>query len=602
MPAPWLQLDVYESFTPQTGTLQELNSGVTIRDGDRLVRPLRHQLPPSRKRGLPPRRPRPYQRSLRRPRPLPIRRPPSAASTSKPTGLVQNLDNASLIEYVVSVYSGRRRESGFGFDAPGRGPQLLSRPAPLIPSASGGLLPSRSGSSPLSFDFHPSTFTFSAPMSLSGSQQKIFLRLVAVLRPHWHTDPSLPLRIQQEFAANRSFGSRDRKLYRELLYTTLRFLPWVEPLLDTDPTRAATIVAGSPPISPLPAPSAPALAAIGPPARPPSQPRPNTSAPMPPPSSLVASPPLPRCRPFADLDALHTRAALWLRLQTSDAAPVLAEFTALGWPSVFPRPPAAVELLAEADITKTKAFVSGLVEVQDLGSQLILASAAIAPGGRWLDACAGAGGKTPPALRPPRLGWPRRRLRHPVRVRSRNSKSAPNAPASPTSPCFPLRPPASTTASSSMRPALAPAPGAARHPEVDHHARPSHRRGRAAARNSSPNTPPSSDPEANSSTPLARSVASKTRPSSPISSRPIPPSSPSRPPPPALSASPRPRHRRPHDLAHPSQTPTAFSSLPSAAPRAHDFLFAAPRDRPNLQPRGSRFRLSHQAAGLRRPA
>ena len=80
-------------------------------------------------------------------------------------------------------------------------------------------------------------------MSLSGSQQKIFLRLVTVLRPHWHTDPSLPLRIQQEFAANRSFGSRDRKLYRELLYTTLRFLPWIEPLFDTDPTRAAQCVA-----------------------------------------------------------------------------------------------------------------------------------------------------------------------------------------------------------------------------------------------------------------------------------------------------------------------------------------------------------------------
>ena len=80
-------------------------------------------------------------------------------------------------------------------------------------------------------------------MSLFGSQQKVFLRLLSVLRPHWHTDPSLPLRIQQEFAANRSFGSRDRKLYRELIYTTLRYLPWIEPLLDTDPARASTIVA-----------------------------------------------------------------------------------------------------------------------------------------------------------------------------------------------------------------------------------------------------------------------------------------------------------------------------------------------------------------------
>ena len=31
-------------------------------------------------------------------------------------GLVQNLDNTWLIEYVVSVYSGRRRENGFGFN------------------------------------------------------------------------------------------------------------------------------------------------------------------------------------------------------------------------------------------------------------------------------------------------------------------------------------------------------------------------------------------------------------------------------------------------------------------------------------------------------
>jgi len=233
-------------------------------------------------------------------------------------------------------------------------------------------------------------------MSLSGSQQKIFLRLVAGLRPHWHTDPALPLRIQQEFAANRSFGSRDRKLYRELLYTTLRFLPWVEPLLDTDPTRAATIVAWL--AADLPATRAYRAGTCG--DWPPCPPTVAAKA-----KHLGADPAavlpawLPRHCPAAglspDLDALHTRAALWLRLQTSNAAPVLAEFTALGWPSRVSRTlPAAVELLAEADITKTKAFVSGLVEVQDLGSQLILASAAIAPGGRWLDACAGAGGKT----------------------------------------------------------------------------------------------------------------------------------------------------------------------------------------------------------------
>ncbi len=232
-------------------------------------------------------------------------------------------------------------------------------------------------------------------MSLSGSQQKVFLRLIAVLRPHWHTDPSLPLRIQQEFAANRSFGSRDRKLYRELIYTTLRYLPWIEPLLDTDPDRACIIVAWL--AADLPAtrayrtgtctgwPRCPATVAA-------------RAAHLHFDPSLILPAWLPRHCPAAgvspDLDAIHTRAALWLRLQTPDAAPVLAEFTSLGWPSrVSPALPGAVELLAEADITKTKSFLAGLVEVQDLGSQLILASAAITPGGRWLDACAGAGGK-----------------------------------------------------------------------------------------------------------------------------------------------------------------------------------------------------------------
>jgi 16S rRNA (cytosine967-C5)-methyltransferase len=39
-------------------------------------------------------------------------------------------------------------------------------------------------------------------------------------------------------------------------------------------------------------------------------------------------------------------------------------------------------------------YRQGRFEVQDAGSQLVLESAGVAPGGRWLDACAGAGGKS----------------------------------------------------------------------------------------------------------------------------------------------------------------------------------------------------------------
>jgi 16S rRNA (cytosine967-C5)-methyltransferase len=96
-----------------------------------------------------------------------------------------------------------------------------------------------------------------------------------------------------------------------------------------------------------------------------------------------------------DLDALHTRAPLWLRLQTAEAQRVFNEFAAQGWTwRISEILPGAVQVLAEADVTKTEAFQNGLVEVQDLGSQLILETARITPGTRWLDACAGAGGKT----------------------------------------------------------------------------------------------------------------------------------------------------------------------------------------------------------------
>lgn len=233
-------------------------------------------------------------------------------------------------------------------------------------------------------------------MSLAGSQQKIFLRLLAALRPNWHSDVNLPSGIAELFAANRSFGSRDRRLYRELIYTTLRFLPWIEPLLDTDPARAVKIVAWL--AADLPATRAYRTAHCGD-----WPPCPPTVAAKAAHLGADANALLPawlqrHCAEAGvspNLDTLHTRAPLWLRLSTRDTTALTAEFTAKGWPT---RPsvvlPSALEVLAEADVTKSDAWTQGRFEVQDLGSQLILASAAITPGGKWLDACAGAGGKS----------------------------------------------------------------------------------------------------------------------------------------------------------------------------------------------------------------
>lgn len=221
-------------------------------------------------------------------------------------------------------------------------------------------------------------------MSFAGSQRRVFLQLAAALQPHWRRDRALPARLQALLAAHREFGSRDRRLYRELLYTTLRHLPAIEPLLDRDPAEAVRQVAWLCAATPATAAFRTAFATGAPPALDPA--------------SLLPGWFQSHCPElFAPAAAACQvrRAHLWLRLQTDDPGAVTAEFAALGWnwreSGVLP---GAVALDGDVDVTRTRAWREGKCEVQDLGSQLVLASAGVAPGGRWLDACAGAGGKT----------------------------------------------------------------------------------------------------------------------------------------------------------------------------------------------------------------
>ncbi|MBI4622674.1 MAG: LPS-assembly protein LptD [Verrucomicrobia bacterium] len=115
MPARWLQLDIYQSLTPQTLALREFNSGITLRDGNawslRFANNyLRHEIKDyfvdGRFRinevfGTLTR----LHYDERRHR-----------FTEQAYGVVQNLGNTWLISYTVSLHSGRRRESGFGLN------------------------------------------------------------------------------------------------------------------------------------------------------------------------------------------------------------------------------------------------------------------------------------------------------------------------------------------------------------------------------------------------------------------------------------------------------------------------------------------------------
>ncbi len=219
-------------------------------------------------------------------------------------------------------------------------------------------------------------------MSVTDNQKRLLLDLLETLRPHWRNDRNLPSRIATWLVARRA-GSRDRRLYRELAYTALRILPWIDAATGDEAVGLiAAEAAGQPATREF-------RAAF---ARP----------------DLVAAADRRRLLPAwladeapavwndpAQFETLLSRAPLWLRSARGDPQRMIGEFSERGWtatPSAIL--PGAWQLPADVPLTDTAAYRRGDVEIQDLGSQLILGAAGIEPGGQWLDACAGAGGKT----------------------------------------------------------------------------------------------------------------------------------------------------------------------------------------------------------------
>jgi 16S rRNA (cytosine967-C5)-methyltransferase len=231
--------------------------------------------------------------------------------------------------------------------------------------------------------------------SAAANQLRTFQRLWDALRPYAATDRQLPARIQSLVTSDRRFGSRDRKLYRELLYTGVRFLPWYEELESRSEEEAVDALVWL--ASPIPAVA-------------PLQEAPNHR--FGPPRAEVkekarilgvgrallpdwVETQCPAAAESPNLDFLHRRSPLWLRFQTDAPEEVWREFSERGWHGK----PAeiltgAVAMDGEPDVTQSEAFRTGKIEIQDLGSQLVLESVGIPTGQNWLDACAGAGGKT----------------------------------------------------------------------------------------------------------------------------------------------------------------------------------------------------------------
>lgn len=114
-PASWVSVDVYQSFTPQSFTLREFNSGITLRDGDVWSARFSNNFLRDEIQD--------YQLDAR----VRLNETYEALTrlhydarkrrfNEQAYGLSQNLGNTWLVSYVVSLYSGPRRESHFGLN------------------------------------------------------------------------------------------------------------------------------------------------------------------------------------------------------------------------------------------------------------------------------------------------------------------------------------------------------------------------------------------------------------------------------------------------------------------------------------------------------
>jgi 16S rRNA (cytosine967-C5)-methyltransferase len=241
----------------------------------------------------------------------------------------------------------------------------------------------------------------SLPSNVARGQAEVFRHLWRQLGPFAATDRAFPARLEMRLRQDRRFGSRDRRLYRELTYTALRYRSWLpepgEPLDDTALAGIIWLSAEQPATRPLKQAITGDWPAGG--------------------GSVAERAAILQARGLARADrcllpewfrtecpeafssplydSLLQRAPLWLRLQTHQPERVETEFRERGWsftPSVDL--PSAWRVEGEVELTRSDAYAEGLIEVQDLGSQWIVDQLPLSPGERWLDGCAGAGGKS----------------------------------------------------------------------------------------------------------------------------------------------------------------------------------------------------------------
>jgi len=233
-------------------------------------------------------------------------------------------------------------------------------------------------------------------------QLDLTLGLIDALEPDLRPGVDLAKRVGQEIRKIRGAGSRDRRFYRELVFTWFRYREWIDPARVADRRKAGILLialAGrtgelqrAKATLPVPlcdfAPAHPEKDAI----------LLRSFAPDGEfsPESLIPDW-LPDEFPTETTPLPHTmdRPPIWIRTAPETVGETTRVLRELGFaPSPRPEIPGAIALPTDSNLEDTELFRTGRFEIQDIASQAVLTQADPGVGEHWFDACAGAGGKS----------------------------------------------------------------------------------------------------------------------------------------------------------------------------------------------------------------
>ncbi|EDY82446.1 NOL1/NOP2/sun family protein [Verrucomicrobiia bacterium DG1235] len=234
------------------------------------------------------------------------------------------------------------------------------------------------------------------------NQRRISYSLIERSRTLLQPGTPFTRELHELFRSQGKFGSKDRRLYRELIYTYLRYLPWLDPIYKEQQKFMDTLICLAAPTAEIQS-LYPTLPDKQPPEIPADQRFKLLGR-----EAHEISELLPDWfgkhtnRPVSSRSLLHllTRPPLWLRVQKDPNNDLLAQLRAAATPeqaeqiTKHPLIPDCIHAPADFSLGELPCFLEGLVEIQDISSQILLQLLKDRPTGNWLDACAGAGGKT----------------------------------------------------------------------------------------------------------------------------------------------------------------------------------------------------------------